>query len=68
VREWCGCGSSIRARRSDVLTWRSTHRFVPASEPTPGQYGGDARVETNYQQTAFTDTIGFRPNPQDADR
>lgn len=63
MREWCGCGAAIRARRRDVLTWRAEHRCTPPSEPTPGQYGGDARVETNYQQTDFADTIGFRPNP-----
>lgn len=26
MREWCSCGSAIRARRADVLTWRREHR------------------------------------------
>lgn len=64
MREWCGCGASVRARRKDVLDWRVAHRCVPAPEQTPGQYGGDARVETNYQQIDFAESaIGFRRNP-----
>lgn len=26
MREWCGCGAAIRARRRDVLAWRHDHR------------------------------------------
>lgn len=25
MREWCSCGAAIRARRRDVLTWRTQH-------------------------------------------
>ncbi len=63
MREWCGCGAAIRARRSDVLNWRATHRCVPASEDPPGQYGGDSTTERNIDQTWIgEDRIGFRPN------
>ncbi len=65
MREWCGCGASIRARRRDVLTWRKEHRCVPPTEEPPGQYGGGSDTQINGQQTWFEDrVIGFRPNEE----
>lgn len=64
MREWCGCGAAIRARRHDVITWRIEHRCTPQAEQPPGQYGGGSHIETNYAQTSFADDrVGFRPNP-----
>ncbi len=64
MREWCGCGAAIRARRRDVLAWRTEHRCTPAAEDQPGQYGGDSHTEINQSQTWFgEDRVGFKPNP-----
>jgi hypothetical protein len=65
MREWCGCGAAIRARRSDVLTWRKEHTCPPRAEDPPGQYGGGSDTQINQQQTWLeSDVIGFRPNAE----
>ena len=72
MREWCGCGASIRARRKDVLVWRDKHRHDAQSEPEPDKNGAQAQVETAWRP-GFTDDsirsipdvqarIGFTPN------
>lgn len=65
MREWCGCGAAIRARRADVLTWRREHTCPPRGEDAPGQYGGGSHLEINHDQTWIgQDRIGFRPNSE----
>lgn len=75
MREWCGCGASIRARRSDVLRWRTTHRHDGKEEPEPQREGAHAYVENagartheygerdGYQDMPVVNArIGFTPN------
>jgi len=59
MREWCGCGAAIRARRRDVIAWRTAHRCVtqPAEEPSQQIVGG-AYVERAWDQDT-SPRIGF---------
>ncbi len=46
MREWCGCGAAIRARRSDVLKWRNNHNHPGESAPDdPERNGSHAHIE-----------------------
>ena len=72
MREWCSCGSSIRASRRDVLQWRTTHRHDNSSEPEQPHRDTESRVETAWREPAYSDgerripdvqaRIGFTPN------
>lgn len=45
MREWCSCGCSIRARRKDVLEWRTSHRHDSKPEEEPDKQGSMAMLE-----------------------
>lgn len=63
MREWCGCGAAIYARKRTVIEWRREHRCPDRpDQPMVPPTGATSQVETNYQQTAFEDRAGFRPN------
>lgn len=73
MREWCSCGSSIRARRKDVLAWRGTHKCNTNPEPEPDKQGAQAYIEnagyrgyeTNHDMASspvVIAQIGFQPN------
>ena len=72
MREWCGCGASIRARRKDVLVWRDKHRHDSKEEPEPEKQGSfaDTQIAHSDPIDAYSETytptvnarIGFTPN------
>ena len=72
MREWCSCGSSIRASRRDVLQWRTAHRHDKDVDPKPDKQGSQAQVETANREPAYVDgeryipdiqaRMGFQPN------
>jgi len=45
VQEWCQCGASIKARRKDVIAWRTEHRHDVTPEPEPEKQGAFAQAE-----------------------
>jgi len=61
MREWCGCGSAIRASRKDVLAWRQDHNHPPDRDAE--KQGAESRTELSYhepdQPTINARTIGF---------
>lgn len=62
MREWCGCGAAIRARRRDVLTWRTEHHCPTRPDTDDGAHiSAGAIVERSYQPEDDTVRIGFHP-------
>lgn len=70
MREWCNCGSSIRAQRKDVLAWRTSHRHDAHTEPEPepDKQGSTSHIELRWQpphepsMPVVQARIGFTPN------
>lgn len=66
MREWCNCGSSIRASRRDVIAWRGTHRHSKDSDPTPepDKQGSIADTQLAYRDSGRFDGERFIPDIQ----
>ena len=72
MREYCGCGASIRARRKDVLVWRDNHIHEGRPKPEPEKKGSfaDTQIAHSDPIDAYSETytptvnarIGFTPN------
>ncbi len=80
MREWCGCGASIRARRRDVIAWRTNHWHHGQPEPEPEKQGSFSQAEHAGRRTyehgedssqhdfpIVYARMGFNPNPQKED-
>lgn len=76
MREWCGCGASIRASRRDVIAWRTTHQHQGQPTPEPEMQGSFSQAELagrrTYEHGENSDRhdfpivyarMGFNPNP-----
>ena len=81
MREWCGCGASIRARRKDVIAWRTNHWHQTAEEPEPQKEGAFSQNEhagrRSYEHGESSEghdfpivyaRMGFNPNPASEQR
>lgn len=72
MREWCGCGAAIRARRHDVLKWRNDHNHPGTqADPEPERNGAHAQVEHaghRYFETndhpVINARVGFQMEPR----
>lgn len=66
MREWCNCGSSICARRRDVLVWRTTHQHGVKEEtvPEPDKQGATSQAELAYREPGRYDGVRFTPDIQ----
>ena len=71
MREWCHCGSAIRARRRDVLQWRTNHACPGRTEPdNDAHISASAHVEHAGDRYFDGGTpivqarIGFQPGGQ----
>ena len=70
MREWCHCGSAIRARRRDVLQWRTNHACPGRPEESTGDVHVSAGALVEHAGDRYYDgeqpiiTAGFQPNPE----
>ena len=73
MQEWCSCGGSVKGRRRDVISWRTSHNCAPKADSEPEMQGSQAHIEhagDRFYETspAFAEMpvvqarIGFVPN------